>query len=98
MSMWSAATFHRRERHHDARIVSRTWSGSTGSAVRNRSLDLASPSPGRNFRVLDSRLPPERSGGGGAAEAMGASLLPGTALAGRASPRDGVEGCVVFSR
>jgi len=41
--MWSAATCHSRERRQDARIVSRTWPGSIGSAVRNRSLARASP-------------------------------------------------------
>ena len=40
--MRSAATCHSRERRQDARIVSRTWPGSTGSAVRNRSLARAS--------------------------------------------------------
>jgi hypothetical protein len=41
--MRSAATCHSRERRQDARIASRTWPGSMGSAVRNRSLAWASP-------------------------------------------------------
>src|SRR5208282_6879912 len=40
--MRSAATCHSRQRRHDARIRSRTWPGSMGSAVRNRSLACAS--------------------------------------------------------
>src|SRR6266568_8940432 len=86
--MWSAATFARRDRHHDARIVSRTWSGSIGSAVRNRSRVLASRSPPVRIRsrVLTSRPRPVMSGGWDPADGMGASLLPGTALAGPAQP------------
>ena len=42
-STWPAATFHRRERRHDARIVPRTWPGSIGCAARKRSLAPASP-------------------------------------------------------
>ena len=55
--MRSAATCHRRERHQDARIVSRTWPGSIGSAVRNRSLAWASRvssvTPGRTIAPRD---------------------------------------------
>src|SRR6266699_4635899 len=60
MSIRSAATFQRLERHHDAKIVSRTWLGSTGSAVRNRSRFVASRSPvaslGRAVTLRDMRL------------------------------------------
>src|SRR5260370_21695659 len=40
--MWSAATCHCRERHHDARIGLRTAAPSTDSAARNPSLASAS--------------------------------------------------------
>src|SRR5438128_456326 len=40
--MWPAATFHSRERRHDARIVSRTRAGPMGSPVRKHSLAAAS--------------------------------------------------------
>jgi hypothetical protein len=58
--MWSAATFHAWERRHDARMVSRTWPGSTGSADRKRSLARASwvspATSGRTAAPLD--IPP----------------------------------------
>src|SRR5260370_39495923 len=68
--MWSAATCHLLERHHDARIVSRTWLGSTASAVRNRSL------------VSASRSPSVKAGGRTTACDISPSLPPGFALAG----------------
>jgi hypothetical protein len=56
--MRSAATCHSRERRQDARIVSRTWPGSMGSAVRNRSLAwatrLSSVTSGRKRAPHDS--------------------------------------------
>src|ERR1700735_5848684 len=76
--MWSAATFHRRDRHHDASIVSRTWSGSTASAVRKRSGVLASRSPPvrKRFLVLVGRSLPERSGGGDTPGGMAPPCFP----------------------
>jgi len=56
--MRSAATCHSRERRQDARIVSRTWPGSRGSAVRNRSLAWANPrSPVTSARKRAGRSP-----------------------------------------
>jgi hypothetical protein len=59
--MRSAATCHSRQRRQDARIVSRTWPGSMGSAVRNRSLTrasrLSSVIPGRERACRDMPAP-----------------------------------------
>src|SRR5436309_4353842 len=57
--MWPAATFHSRERRHDARIVSRTRAGPMGSPVRKHSLASASRvsvTSGRTIVPLD--MPP----------------------------------------